>query len=90
MLATALGFDVSARINLSLKVMDIVDGQFRWTSIGGMGFASFGAAATSGVVCGLHCEQMRNAFGLAGWLAPGRVQHAKRPLTRSWAGYHDD
>lgn len=70
-LATVLGFDVNARINLSLKIMDIIDGQFRWATINGMGFAALGSAVSTGIICHIDREQMRNAFGLAGWFTPG-------------------
>lgn len=70
-LATALGFEVNAHVNLSLKWMDFIDGQFRWSDVSGMGFAAFGAMVSAGVLLGLNQEQMRNAFGLTGWMAPG-------------------
>ncbi|MBN1191811.1 MAG: MmgE/PrpD family protein [Dehalococcoidales bacterium] len=70
-LATVLGFDVNARINLSLKIIDFADGQFKWATINGMGFASLGTAVSAGSVYGLNPEQMLNNFGLAGWFAPG-------------------
>lgn len=81
-LATILGFDVNARINLSLKIIDIIDGQFRWAAINGMGFASLGTAASAGVMCGLSKEQMRNAFGLTGWFAPGPATARSAKQTR--------
>ena len=68
--AVALGFDVSARLNLAILVLKEEDGQARWAPIQGMGFATFGAAAAAAAVTGLSLEQTRNAFGLAAWLAP--------------------
>lgn len=82
-LAVALGFDVNARINLSLKFIDIIDGQFRWASISGMGFAALGAAVTAATLLHLDQEQMRNAFGLAGGFAPGPAS-GRYPRQKAW------
>lgn len=71
--SVALGFDVNARVNLALLLMDEVDGRFQWASVAGMGFAAFGAAASAAAVLGLDREQTRNVFGLAAWLAPTPV-----------------
>ena len=82
-LSLALGFDVNARINLSLKFIDIIDGQFRWAPISGMGFAAVGAAVTAGIILHLNQEQMRNLFGLAGGFAPGPAS-GRYPRQRAW------
>jgi 2-methylcitrate dehydratase PrpD len=71
--AVAVGFDVSARINLADLRMQEIDGSFRFTPIMGMGFASFGTAASAAAVAGLDGEQLRNTFGLVGWMAPTPV-----------------
>jgi 2-methylcitrate dehydratase PrpD len=82
-LSLVLGFDVNARINLSLKIMDIIDGEFRWATIMSMGFAAFGAAVTTGVLLHLKQEQMRNLFGLAGQFTQGpAIGHNARQ--RAW------
>jgi len=90
-LAVALGFDVNARINLSLKIIDFVDGQFRWAAINGMGFASLGTAVSAGVILGLNPEQMLNALGIAGWFAPGpataRVARQSQWFTMKYSPY---
>jgi len=70
-LATLIGFDVNARITLSEKRLDLIDGEFKWSEISGLGFASIGTAVTAGILLGLNQEQMRNVFGIAGWFAPG-------------------
>lgn len=71
--SVALGFDINARLNLSMLLLDEVDGALQWSSLAGMGFASFGTAASAAVVAGLNREQIRNAFGLVSWLAPTAV-----------------
>lgn len=71
--SVAVGFDVNARLNLALLLMDEVDGKLRWASVSGMGYAAFGAAASAACAIGLDREQTRNLFGLVGWLAPTPV-----------------
>ena len=71
--SVAVGFDINARLNLAMLLMDEVDGAFQWSSLAGMGFASFGTAASAAVVSGLDREQTRNLFGLVSWLAPTAV-----------------
>ena len=83
LLSLVLGFDVNARINLSLKFMDIIDGEFRWAPISGMGFAAFGSAVTTGVLLHLKQEQMRNLFGLAGQFAQGPAG-GRTPKQEAW------
>lgn len=68
--AVALGYDINARLELASRKIAVTDGKLRWTPIQGMGYASFGTAASAGVVAGLDREQMRNAFGLSAWYAP--------------------
>jgi 2-methylcitrate dehydratase PrpD len=68
--SVALGFDVNTRLNLATLLMDLVDGTFQWSALGGMGFAAFGAAVSASVMAGLDREQTRNLFGLMGWMAP--------------------
>ncbi len=84
-LGTALGFDVNARVNLSLKILDIIDGEFQWTLIGGMGFATPGTTVSAGVVLGLDKDKMRNAFGLGGWLAPGPASARAPRQSEFWS-----
>ncbi len=83
--AVAVGFDVNARVNLSMKFLDIVDGQFKWASIAGSGFASIGTMASAGIINSLDREQMRNGFGLAGWLAPGPATGRSPRQQKFWS-----
>lgn len=83
--AVAVGFDINARVNLSMKLLDLVDGQFKFTTIGGTGFASIGTMASVGILNGLDQEQMRNGFGLAGWRAGWR----RAPRRRASRGSRD-
>lgn len=71
-LGTAVGFDVNARLNLSAIVMgEGKDGTPEWAPVQGMGFASFGTAASAAAVRGtLDRDQVRNLFGLVSWMAP--------------------
>jgi 2-methylcitrate dehydratase PrpD len=69
--AMAVGFDVNARLNLASVVLRATpSGGFEWARVQGMGFASFGTAASSGMLKKLDREQMRNAFGLVTSMAP--------------------
>jgi len=83
-LATLVGFDVNARIDLSGKRMAVIDGEFKWSKILGMGFATIGAAVSAGIILGLTQEQMRNVFGIAGWFAPGPTS-GRVPQTTEWS-----
>ena len=70
-LATALGFDINARLNLALQVIaESEDGSLRWAAVQGMGFATMGTAATAAVIRKLSARQMFDAFGIASWIAP--------------------
>lgn len=70
-LATALGFDINARLNLaSVVVREAAKDHFDWATVQGMGFASFGTAVTAGVLRGFDKSKMRNAFGLVNYMAP--------------------
>jgi len=79
--AVAVGFDVSARLDLSKLTIAVVDGQLRWSPIQGMGYAAFGTAASAGAVARLDREQMRNAFGLCAWYAPTPVANTMHRRT---------
>lgn len=69
--ATALGFDVNARLNLaSVVVRAAGHDQFEWASVQGMGFSTFGVAVTAGILKGFDREKMRNVFGLVNHMAP--------------------
>lgn len=68
--SVALGFDINARLNLAMLLMDEVDGTFQWSPLQGMGFAAFGTGTSAAVMARLDRERMRNLFGLVSWLAP--------------------
>lgn len=72
-LATAVGFDVNARINLAQFLMDERDGEFVWSRIMGSGFAAMGTAASAAVVGELSTDDVHRLFGLTSWLAPTPV-----------------
>ena len=70
-LATAVGFDVNARLNLASQVfVEDSDGTVRWSKVMGMGFSAFGTAATAARIRGLDSAKMRNLFGLLESFAP--------------------
>lgn len=70
-LGTAVGFDVNARLNLASQVfVEDADGQVRWSKVMGMGFSSFGTAATAASIRGLDSAKTRNLFGLLSSFAP--------------------
>jgi 2-methylcitrate dehydratase PrpD len=68
--ALAVGFDISARLNLAQLVMEEKDGAFRWSPVQGMGFAAFGAGSSAAVLAHLSRDQVQNVFGLVSWMAP--------------------
>ncbi|WP_181319317.1 MmgE/PrpD family protein [Rhodococcus sp. OK519] len=68
--AVAVGFDLSARVNLASSFMAFEDGQFRWSQMFGSGYASIGAAVSAGIVGGLDERQMANALALVAGTAP--------------------
>lgn len=68
--ATALSFEVSARLNLGTSLMEYDGDSFRFSQLSSHGYAALGAVAGYGVVSGFTAERYANAFGLATWLAP--------------------
>jgi 2-methylcitrate dehydratase PrpD len=70
-LATAIGFDINARLNLASQVIgEEEDGSLAWAPVQGMGFAAFGVAAAAGILRNLSTDQIENAFGLVNLMAP--------------------
>lgn len=70
-LGVAAGFDVNSRLNLASQVfVESEDGVVQWSKVQGMGFASFGTAATAAKIRKFVPEKMRNLFGLLGFFAP--------------------
>lgn len=69
-LATAVGFDINARLNLaSVVIREKEDEELEWAQVQGMGFSGFGAAIASGILRKFDSEKMSNLLGLAGWMA---------------------
>ena len=69
-LATAIGFEIAARISGSLTGgMIFEDGHFRWAQRSGQGSPNFGAAAAVGKLLKLDQNKMANALGIAGHLS---------------------
>jgi len=87
--AVCVGFDVAARIALSLRTLDTTpDGRTVISPVAGSSWAAFAAAVAAGRLLGLSPEAMANAFGITVASAPmpiaGRwgVQAAPRPMTK--------
>ena len=87
--AVCVGFDVAARIALSLRTLDTTpDGRTVISPVAGSSWAAFAATVAAGRLLGLSPEALANAFGLAVASAPmpiaGRwgVQAAPRPMTK--------
>lgn len=85
----AVGFEVAARIGLSLKHLDVdPDGRVEVAPVSGLSWATFAATVAAGRLLGLDCEQMQDAFGLTVANAPLPIagqwgaQPAPRPLTK--------
>lgn len=78
-LAVALGYDIAARIGLSLGMPFIVnkDGTFESLSVHGTSWKVFGSVVAAGKLFGLDKEQMIHAFAIAGANAP-------MPAMRKW------
>ena len=69
--AVATGYDVGARVGLSLTIARINEqGDVQRVPSAGLGWATFGAAAAGGKALGLSREQFAHAFGIAGWVSP--------------------
>jgi 2-methylcitrate dehydratase PrpD len=87
--AVTVGFDVGARIALSLRTLDTTPGGHTVISpVAGLSWAAFAATVAAGRLLELPPEAMAHAFGLTVACAPmpiaGRwaVQSAPRPMTK--------
>jgi 2-methylcitrate dehydratase PrpD len=87
--AVCVGFDVAARIALSLRTLDTTpDGLTVISPVAGSSWAAFAATVAAGRLLGLSPEAMANAFGITVASAPmpiaGRwgVQASPRPMTK--------
>jgi 2-methylcitrate dehydratase PrpD len=85
----AIGFDVAARIGLSLRHLDVMpDGRIETGTVSGLSWAGFASTVVAGRAFGLAPEQMTNAFGITVASVPlpiagrwGRLA-APRPMTK--------
>ncbi len=68
--AVAIGYEVAARIGMSYRTWDVVDGRTDWSMVTGYSWVVFGVAAAAGRLLGLDPAQMANAFGIAGYSTP--------------------
>lgn len=71
LLSVAVGFDVAARIGLSLDVYELTeDGHFYLSEFAGMSWATFAAAIAAGKLLGLDGDRLAHAIGIAGYSSP--------------------
>ena len=76
--AIGVGFDVAARIGLSLRHIDILDdGTIEIAPVAGLSWAAFAATVAAGRLCGLDADQMSQAFGIT-------VATAPLPIAGQW------
>jgi 2-methylcitrate dehydratase PrpD len=87
--AVCVGFDVAARVALSLRTLDTTaDGHTVISPVAGSSWAAIAAAVTAGRLLGLSSAAMANAFGITVASAPmpiaGRwsVLASPRPMTK--------
>lgn len=90
--ATAVGFDVNARLNLAQLVMgERADGSFEWSPVQGMGFAALGTAASAANLLHWDADAVANLLGLATWMAPTAVYNTmperRQHLSFKYANY---
>ena len=76
--AIAVGFDVAARIGLSLRNFEIMeDGSLEIAPVAGLTWASFASTVVAGRLLGLDSAQMASAFGVT-------VASAPLPISGKW------
>ena len=87
--AVAVGFDVAARIGLSLRHIDILDnGKIEIAPVAGLSWAAFASTVAAGRMLGLDARQMAEAFGVTVATAPLPIAGqwgnlpAPRPMTK--------
>jgi len=69
--AVAVGYDVGARVSLSLDFFsELPSGELEISRGNGLGYNVFAAAAAAGRGLDLDAEQMAMAVGIAGWSSP--------------------
>ncbi len=68
--ATAISFDVNARLNLGTSLMEYDGENFRFSQLSSHGYAALGSAVAVGLLTGASASEHAHALGLACWLAP--------------------
>lgn len=68
--AVTVGFDIAARIGLSLPAYSFTGNEVRFNPTWGHSYAVFGAVAATGRLLGLNHHQLGNAMGIAYMSAP--------------------
>lgn len=68
--AVAIGYEIAARIGMSYRTWDLVDGRTDWSPVTGYSWVVFGVAAAAGRLLNLDPAQMTAAFGIAGYSTP--------------------
>lgn len=68
--AIAVGYDVTARLNLACSFMETVDGKMQWSELFGSGYATLGTVVSAGLVSQLPRPQMVQALALGAATAP--------------------
>jgi 2-methylcitrate dehydratase PrpD len=88
--AVAVGYDVAARVALSLDVRQEPGSGVEFGPLCGNGWITFGCASVAGTLLGLDEEQLMHAFGIAAASAPipylGRWERAV-PRNRAMTKY---
>ena len=87
--AIAVGFDVAARIGLSLRHIDLLDdGSVEIAPVAGLSWAAFASTVAAGRLLGLDGDGMAQAFGITVATAPLPIAGqwgnlpAPRPMTK--------
>ena len=87
--AIAVGFDVAARIGLSLRHIDLLDdGTVEIAPVAGLSWAAFASTVAAGRLLGLDPDEMAQAFGITVATAPLPIAGqwgnlpAPRPMTK--------
>ena len=87
--AIAVGFDVAARIGLSLRHIDLLDdGTVEIAPVAGLSWAAFASTVAAGRLLGLDGDGMAQAFGITVATAPMPIAGqwgnlpAPRPMTK--------
>lgn len=85
----AVGYDLAARVGLSLDVMQEPGIRTQFSPLSGNAWIIFGCTSTAGQLLGLSEDELMNAFGIAATCAPipylgrwERTPPTNRPMTK--------